>query len=340
MFLRRRRIHRQFLPSNHLRHHLAEAATLEAASSGAAAAAAVDARTAAALEVAALAATLGGGRVVAEDVKLSEALEAHAREGDESLLAAWAAAATAALLRLTVAPPPGARAGELRLALPPGYPLEPAACAVSSPGPRAADAATAAARAALAAAAAARGEHCLFDIATAWEEGLLADGGEEKEEEEEPRSPAGASPSGRRPPGGGGSACGCLLRLHHMHDRPGYSRAIGRAATASGLAGRLVFSGRLILILLYGPAEALEAYLTWHRTATPDVDSRGRRCRERMMEVVCRTPAAAAAAPLGGGGGEGFEGFREVEASPGEAIALLGRLGCGGPEVLARLGLG
>jgi hypothetical protein len=159
-------------------------------------------------------------------------------------------------------------------------------------------------------------------------------------EADAPRGPpdggaaAGASPSGRL----GAQQCGggarlVLLRLHHMHDRPGYSRAIARAASAAGLAGRLVFAGRLILILLHGTARGLEGYLTWARTATTDVDSRGRRCRERMMEIVCEAPAAAAPA-------EGLEGFREVEATPREAAALLGRAGCGGPEVLARLGLG
>jgi hypothetical protein len=71
-----------------------------------------------------------------------------------------------------------------------------------------------------------------------------------------------------------------LLRLHHMHDRSGYSRTIRRWALALGLTGRLLFCGGssspLILILLEGPAEALRQYLVRQRTQIVDVDSKGR----------------------------------------------------------------
>ena len=71
-----------------------------------------------------------------------------------------------------------------------------------------------------------------------------------------------------------------LLRLHHMHDRSGYSKTIRRWALALGLTGRLLFCGTssspLILILLEGPAEGLRQYLVRQRTQNVDVDSKGR----------------------------------------------------------------
>jgi hypothetical protein len=57
----------------------------------------------------------------------------------------------------------------------------------------------------------------------------------------------------------------------------------------------------LIWIYLEGGQACLRDYLTYQRTVSVDVDSKGRKCRERMMDVL-----AEAALPAG----PGFEDFR------------------------------
>ncbi|GIM07136.1 hypothetical protein Vretimale_11353 [Volvox reticuliferus] len=81
-----------------------------------------------------------------------------------------------------------------------------------------------------------------------------------------------------------------LLRLDHMHNRALYGRTIGSWVRELRLTGRLIFQGNLILILLEGDGLALREYLVRHRTESVDVDSRGRKCKERMMDVLVQQP--------------------------------------------------
>ncbi|KAI8465637.1 MAG: hypothetical protein J3K34DRAFT_83786 [Monoraphidium minutum] len=138
-----------------------------------------------------------------------------------------------------------------------------------------------------------------------------------------------------------------------MRSRAMYTKTIRRWCKELGLTGRLVFCHSLILIALQGAAADVAEYLRRARTETVDVDSAGRKCRERMMNVLedsaaagranfCDTNAAAGGGGLwegGGGGGAAwpFSGFGEAEcAGYGEAACLLG---CGEARVLAYAGL-
>lgn len=87
-----------------------------------------------------------------------------------------------------------------------------------------------------------------------------------------------------------------LLRVDHMRRKNEYSRLIGDWADGLGLAGQLVFhhhsrpAGKpLILIHLTGPSPSIREYLRLHRTSTVDVDSAGRKCKEKMMDVLFDT---------------------------------------------------
>ncbi|GLI59907.1 hypothetical protein VaNZ11_001949 [Volvox africanus] len=82
-----------------------------------------------------------------------------------------------------------------------------------------------------------------------------------------------------------------LLRLDHMHNRALYGRTIGSWIRELRLTGRLIFQGSLILVLLEGDSRALREYLVRHRTESVDVDSRGRKCQERMMDVIVQQPS-------------------------------------------------
>ncbi|KAI9034277.1 hypothetical protein DFJ74DRAFT_700671 [Hyaloraphidium curvatum] len=122
--------------------------------------------------------------------------------------------------------------------------------------------------------------------------------------------PAPPEPDAQPQPGGQEAARLLLLRLHHMRRPAPYCALIRRWASELGLRGGVYFRGRLILILLLGSAAGCGEYLRRHRTETVDVDSAGRKCREKMMDVLHDGP------PLPGGDVEaGFivseEGDRE-----------------------------
>ncbi|KAL6763360.1 hypothetical protein V8C86DRAFT_2499523 [Haematococcus lacustris] len=139
-----------------------------------------------------------------------------------------------------------------------------------------------------------------------------------------------------------------LLRLDHMHDPALYTRTVKAWCQELRLAGRLIIvagaSGprartalrsrpQLLLLLLLGPGPDLQRYLQRHRTQNVDVDSRGRKCRERMMAVVLQQP-------WGGAPGQAFTDFSVVQVERvSDAELLLAGQGISG-ATRAALGLG
>jgi hypothetical protein len=78
-----------------------------------------------------------------------------------------------------------------------------------------------------------------------------------------------------------------LLKLDHMRQKKSYSQIISTWTFDLNLEGGLYFCPpRLILILLSGSSDSCREYLRRHRTQTVDVDSSGRKCKERMMDVL------------------------------------------------------
>ncbi|XP_021013934.1 RWD domain-containing protein 3 isoform X2 [Mus caroli] len=80
-----------------------------------------------------------------------------------------------------------------------------------------------------------------------------------------------------------------LLRLDHMRARTKYVKAVERWASELRLTGRLMFMGKLILILLQGDRSNIKEYLTLQKTSKVDVDSSGKKCKEKMISVLSET---------------------------------------------------
>lgn len=80
-----------------------------------------------------------------------------------------------------------------------------------------------------------------------------------------------------------------LLHLDHMRSKAKYIKLIEKWASELCLTGRL-FTGKPILILLQGRKENIKEYIHLQKTVKVDVDSSGKRCKEKMMSVLCEIP--------------------------------------------------
>ncbi|XP_060064764.1 RWD domain-containing protein 3-like [Ylistrum balloti] len=78
-----------------------------------------------------------------------------------------------------------------------------------------------------------------------------------------------------------------LLQLDHMRGRNKYVKTIQNWCTELGLEGKLLFQGKLILILLQGPQSKIKDFIIRQKSVRVDVDSRGRSCKEKLMRVLC-----------------------------------------------------
>ncbi|XP_062921107.1 RWD domain-containing protein 3 isoform X1 [Mobula hypostoma] len=77
-----------------------------------------------------------------------------------------------------------------------------------------------------------------------------------------------------------------LLHLDHMRAKAKYIRSIEKWTSDLRLTGRLMFMGKLILILLQGERKDIKEYLVLQKTTKVDVDSSGKRCKEKMISVL------------------------------------------------------
>ncbi|XDV27119.1 hypothetical protein PO909_030704 [Leuciscus waleckii] len=80
-----------------------------------------------------------------------------------------------------------------------------------------------------------------------------------------------------------------LLHLDHMRSKAKYIKLIEKWTSELCLTGRL-FTGKPILILLQGTKENIKEYIHLQKTVKVDVDSSGKRCKEKMMSVLCEIP--------------------------------------------------
>ncbi|KAI1883093.1 hypothetical protein AGOR_G00241690 [Albula goreensis] len=80
-----------------------------------------------------------------------------------------------------------------------------------------------------------------------------------------------------------------LLLLDHMRAKAKYIKIIEKWTSELELTGRLLM-GKLILILLQGTRKSIKEYLHLQKTVKVDVDSTGKKCKERMMSVLCEAP--------------------------------------------------
>ncbi|KAK2502515.1 hypothetical protein MC885_000170 [Smutsia gigantea] len=84
-----------------------------------------------------------------------------------------------------------------------------------------------------------------------------------------------------------------LLHLDHMRAKAKYVKTVEKWASDLKLTGRLMFLGKIILILLQGDRSSLKEYLVLQKTSKVDVDSSGKKCKEKMMSVLFETKVQA-----------------------------------------------
>jgi hypothetical protein len=84
-----------------------------------------------------------------------------------------------------------------------------------------------------------------------------------------------------------------LIHIDHMRDRTLYCKTIGKWALELAISCCVLrISSRWnILLCLQGSTESVNEFTTRLRTQCVDVDSKGRRCKERMSRELLRTPA-------------------------------------------------
>ncbi|XP_062338405.1 RWD domain-containing protein 3 [Osmerus eperlanus] len=87
-----------------------------------------------------------------------------------------------------------------------------------------------------------------------------------------------------------------LLLVDHMRSRVRYVKMIRRWSSELQLVGRL-FLGPLILVLLQGPHANIKEYIHLQRTVKVDVDSSGKRCKEKMMKILYEQPSSSSKQP-------------------------------------------
>ncbi|XP_029001222.1 RWD domain-containing protein 3 isoform X2 [Betta splendens] len=80
-----------------------------------------------------------------------------------------------------------------------------------------------------------------------------------------------------------------VLLLDHIRSRNHYIRLLERWTHQLQLTGRLLL-GRSILVILQGARPDIKEFCSLLKTVKVDVDSSGKKCKERMMKVLIETP--------------------------------------------------
>ncbi|XP_059201540.1 RWD domain-containing protein 3 isoform X2 [Centropristis striata] len=92
-----------------------------------------------------------------------------------------------------------------------------------------------------------------------------------------------------------------VLSLDHIRSRNRYISLLERWTQQLQLTGRLLL-GRSILIILQGARPNIKEFCRLLKTVKVDVDSSGKKCKERMMKVVIESPLSSSC-------GHGLQGF-------------------------------
>ncbi|XP_042345261.1 LOW QUALITY PROTEIN: RWD domain-containing protein 3-like [Plectropomus leopardus] len=101
-----------------------------------------------------------------------------------------------------------------------------------------------------------------------------------------------------------------VLSLDHIRSRNRYISLLERWTQQLQLTGRLLL-GRSILVILQGARPDIKEFCRLLKTVKVDVDSSGRKCKERMMKVLIERPSS----PSSGQRLQGFE-VKNCESSP------------------------
>ncbi|XP_040055160.1 RWD domain-containing protein 3 isoform X2 [Gasterosteus aculeatus] len=82
------------------------------------------------------------------------------------------------------------------------------------------------------------------------------------------------------------------LSLDHIRSRNRYISLLERWSQQLQLSGRLLL-GQSILVILQGARSNIKEFCRLLRTVKVDVDSSGKKCKERMMKVLAESPTSS-----------------------------------------------
>ncbi|XP_076011958.1 RWD domain-containing protein 3 [Genypterus blacodes] len=82
-----------------------------------------------------------------------------------------------------------------------------------------------------------------------------------------------------------------VLLLDHIRSQNRYVRLLERWTQQLQLTGRLLL-GQYILIVLQGDRQHIKEFCHLLKTVNVDVDSSGRKCKERKMKILSETPSS------------------------------------------------
>ncbi|XP_015268837.1 PREDICTED: RWD domain-containing protein 3 isoform X2 [Gekko japonicus] len=82
-----------------------------------------------------------------------------------------------------------------------------------------------------------------------------------------------------------------LLHLDHMRAKGKYVKTVEKWCADLRLTGRVMFMGKMIFILLQGDKSSIKEYMVLQKTSKVDVDSSGKKCKEKMISVLFETKA-------------------------------------------------
>lgn len=101
-----------------------------------------------------------------------------------------------------------------------------------------------------------------------------------------------------------------VLSLDHIRSRNRYIGLLERWSQQLQLTGRLLL-GRSILVILQGARPNIKEFCRLLKTVKVDVDSSGKKCKERMMKVLIETPSSSSCE-------HGLQGFvvKSYQSSP------------------------
>jgi len=74
-------------------------------------------------------------------------------------------------------------------------------------------------------------------------------------------------------------------RIHHMHDQRNYTKTLRNWADELGVSGGVFTWGRCILLVTVGRSENISDFFQRFRTSPVDVDSKGRKCKEKYVSL-------------------------------------------------------
>ncbi|XP_034536123.1 RWD domain-containing protein 3 isoform X2 [Notolabrus celidotus] len=87
-----------------------------------------------------------------------------------------------------------------------------------------------------------------------------------------------------------------VLSLDHIRSQNRYIGLLERWSQQLQLTGRLLL-GRSILIILQGARNEIKEFCRLLKTVKVDVDSCGKKCKERMMKVLTEAPLSSSSGP-------------------------------------------